>query len=121
MRTVINQPTVFMQDNAPCYTAKSVKTFFSEKDVTVMEWPVQSPDMNPILNVWKLRNERIQVTSKNYGLIWKENGKKYPLMNARQQFTHVAKDVMLLLNVNVYTSNTNDLWTLFSFRIMYPV
>ena len=47
-----------MQDNAPCHTAKSVKTFFSEEDVTVMEWLAQSPDMNPIENVWKLLNER---------------------------------------------------------------
>ena len=58
LRTAINQPAVFMQDNAPCHTAKSVKTFLSEEDVTVMEWPAQSPDMNPIENVWKLLNER---------------------------------------------------------------
>ena len=50
LTTAINQPAVFMQDNAPCYTAKSVKTFLSKEDVTVMEWPAQSPDMNPIEN-----------------------------------------------------------------------
>ena len=49
--TAINQPAIFMQDNAPCHTAKSVKTFLSEKDVTVMVWPAQSPDMNPIEKV----------------------------------------------------------------------
>ena len=54
----INQPAVFMQDNTPCQTAKSVKTFLSEEDFTVMEWPALSPEMNPIENVWKLRNER---------------------------------------------------------------
>ena len=58
LRTAINQPAVLMQDNDPCHTAKSVKTFLSEEDVTVMEWPVQNPDMNPIENVWKLLNER---------------------------------------------------------------
>ena len=58
LRSAINQPVVFMQDNAPCHTTKSVKIFFSEDDVTVMEWPAQSPDMNPIENVWKLLNER---------------------------------------------------------------
>ena len=47
-----------MQDNAPCHTAKSVKIFLSEEDVIVMEWPAQSPDKNPIENVWKLQNER---------------------------------------------------------------
>ena len=56
--TAIKQLTVFMQDNAPCHTAGSVKTFLSEEDVTVMEWPAQSLGMNPIENVSTLLNER---------------------------------------------------------------
>ena len=43
--------------NAPCHTAKSVKTFLSEESVTVMEWLAQSLDIHPIENVWKLLNE----------------------------------------------------------------
>ena len=58
LRTAINQPAVFMWDNAPCHTPKSVKPFLSEEDVTIMKWSAQSPDMNPIENVWKLLNER---------------------------------------------------------------
>ena len=58
LKTAINQLAVFMQNNALFHTAKSLKTFLSEEDVTVMEWPAQSPDMNPIENVWKLLNER---------------------------------------------------------------
>ena len=53
LNTAINQPAVFM-----FYKAKSVKSYLSEEDVTVMEWPVQSTNMNPIENVWKLLNER---------------------------------------------------------------
>ena len=56
LRTAINQPAVFMQDDALCHIAKSVKTFLSEEDVTVMEWPAQTSDMNPIESVWKLLN-----------------------------------------------------------------
>ena len=37
LRTAINQSAAFMQDDAPCHTVKSVKTFLSEEDVTVME------------------------------------------------------------------------------------
>ena len=58
LRTAINQQVVFIQDNAPCNTAKSVKTFLSDEDVTVMEWPAQSPDLNPFENFWKLLNQR---------------------------------------------------------------
>ena len=53
--------------------------------------------------------KRIQEMSKNYGPIWKEAGRKYPLMNPRHYFTCVAKDVKLLLKVKVYTSSTNEL------------
>ena len=57
LRYAINQPTVFMKDNAQCQTVKSVKTFLSEVDFTVMDCPAQNPDMNPIVNFWIL-NER---------------------------------------------------------------
>ena len=57
LRTAINQPAVFMQDNASFHIGKSVETFLSDEDVTVMEWPAQSSDMNPVENVWKLLNE----------------------------------------------------------------
>ena len=40
-----------MQDNTLCHTAKSVKTFLSEEDVTEMEGPAQSSDMNRFDNV----------------------------------------------------------------------
>ena len=64
LRTAINQSVVFMQDNVPGNTAKSVKTFLSEEDVNVMEWPAHSLDMNPIENVWKLLNERAKEKNK---------------------------------------------------------
>ena len=71
LRTAINQPIVFMQDNAPWHTVKSVRTFLSEKDVTVIEWPAQSPDMNPIENVWKLLSERVkEKNSRNVEGLW---------------------------------------------------
>ena len=68
LRTAINQPTVFMQDNTSCHTVKSVKTFLSEKDVTVMEWPAQSPDMN---HISKLLNERPKKNNpRNFEELW---------------------------------------------------
>ena len=73
LRRTINQPAIFTQDNIPCHIAKSVRTFLSEEDVAVMEWPAQSPDMNHTENVGKLLNERpkerIQETWETYRLI----------------------------------------------------
>ena len=71
LRTAINQPAVFMQDNALCHTAKSFNTCFSEKDVTVMEWPAKNSDMNPTENVWKLLNERAkEKNQRNIEELW---------------------------------------------------
>jgi transposase len=41
-----------MQDNAPCHTARSIKTFLASERIDMVEWPPYSPDMNPIENIW---------------------------------------------------------------------
>lgn len=51
---------IFMQDNAPCHKAKKVMDFFKDNNINVMDWPPQSPDLNPIENLWKLIGERAQ-------------------------------------------------------------
>ena len=42
---------VFQQDNAPCHVAKVVTTWFNQNHVTVLDWPGNSPDLNPIENL----------------------------------------------------------------------
>lgn len=50
---------IFMQDGAPCHTAKSIKKFLSEEKVPLLDWPGNSPDVNPIENVWELLKRKI--------------------------------------------------------------
>ena len=67
-----SQNPVFMQDNAPCHKAKKVMDFLKANNVTTMEWPPQSPDLNPIENVWKLIGERTQKSNpKNQDHLWR--------------------------------------------------
>ncbi len=48
---------IFQQDLAPTHTAKSTKSWFNDHGVGVLDWPANSPDLNPIEN---LRDERHQ-------------------------------------------------------------
>ncbi len=42
-----------MQDNAPCYTTKRVKQFLEAKNIEIMKWWAQSPDLIPIKIIWQ--------------------------------------------------------------------
>ncbi|XP_054466065.1 phosphatidylinositol 4-phosphate 5-kinase-like protein 1 [Anoplopoma fimbria] len=44
----------FQQDNAPCHTARSVKVWMKDHQIRTLSWPAQSPDLNPIENLYNV-------------------------------------------------------------------
>ncbi|GFU49434.1 putative transposase like protein [Trichonephila clavipes] len=48
-----------MQDGALCHTARSIKAFLAEQNIPLLDWPGNSPDMNPIENIWELMKREV--------------------------------------------------------------
>ncbi len=56
---------IFQQDLAPAHTAKGTKSWFNDHDVTVLDWPANSPDLNPIENLWGIVKRKMRDTRPN--------------------------------------------------------
>ncbi len=42
---------IFQQDLPPAHTGKSTKSWLNDHGVGVLDWPTNSPDLNPIENL----------------------------------------------------------------------
>ena len=50
---------VFQQDLAPCHTSEKIQTFFAQTGINLLDWPGNSPDLNPIENHWAIIKRKL--------------------------------------------------------------
>jgi len=55
----VHNCTIFMQDGAPCHRSKVAKTFLAENRIKVLDWPGNSPYLNPVENLWTNMKNRV--------------------------------------------------------------
>ena len=64
---------VFMHDSAPCHKARKVTSYLEQKQINILEWPGNSPNLNLIKNCWdKMKKTMSEKKTTNFGALKEE-------------------------------------------------
>lgn len=77
---------VFQHDNDPKHTSKLVKQWISSENLCMLDWPAQSPDLNPIENLWEIVKRKIG------NKIFKKPEDLY--VHLKEQWNTIPKDII---------------------------
>ena len=58
IRMAIHECIMFMQGGAPCHCSKLMSDFL-KKNIKILDWPGDSPNLNPIENLWAIMIEKV--------------------------------------------------------------
>ncbi len=62
---------IFQQDLAPAHSAKATSTWFKDHGIPVLNWPANSPDLNPIENLWGIVKRKMRYARPTMQKSWR--------------------------------------------------
>ncbi|KAI4898031.1 hypothetical protein NFI96_003273 [Prochilodus magdalenae] len=91
----------FQHDNDPKHTAKVVKKWLADKNINVLQWPSQSPDLNPIENLWRELKIRVMARRpsnlKELEIITKDEWAKIPVETCKKLVINYRKRLIAVI------------------------
>ena len=102
--------TILQDDNAPVHRANLVKTWKKRKNLKCMEWPAQSPDLNPIENLWMTLKRAISARNpspKNISelkAVVQEEWKRIPLMHVQKLIRSMPTRVKMVIKTKWFAT-----------------
>ena len=93
----------YMQDNDPKHTSRLVKAFFDSNGVNWWRTPSESPDVNPIENLWHELKEfiRREVKPKNKAELVEGSKRFWLTVDATQKYIrHLRKVIPRIIELN---------------------
>jgi hypothetical protein len=79
---------IFQEDNAPIHTARITKQWIENSRVPKLQWPPQSPDLNPIENSWEELDRKVR--------------KHKPLPKSRDDLWQILQEEWSKLDQDIY-------------------
>ena len=95
--------TILQDDNAPIHRANVVKVWKERNELKCLEWPAQSPDLNPIENLWMILKRRISArdppakTVKELKAVVQEEWKTIPVDDVKRLVKSMPKRAKLVI------------------------
>lgn len=86
---------IFQEDNAPIHKANAVKKWEVENKITSLPWPAQSPDLNPIENLWDELDRKVR--------------KHKPLPKNQDDLWQILQNEWLKLDESIYKNLVNSM------------